>query len=95
VLPILQLSHSEPDNFSAVMVGDFYNGNTLIYGDLVSGRLYAASLDANRQVSDITQFYSGASYIVDVKLGPDGYLYGSSLYSVGFGPGEIVRWQPA
>jgi hypothetical protein len=77
------------------VVGDFYNSNTLIYGDLVSGRLYAATLDANRQVTGITQFDSGASYVVDVKLGPDGYLYGSSLYSVGFGPGEIVRWQPA
>jgi glucose/arabinose dehydrogenase len=95
VFPIVQLNHSSPDNFSAVIVGDFYNSDTLIYSDLVSGRLFSATLNANRQVSSQSQFDSGASYIVDVKLGPDGNLYGSSLFNATFGPGEIVRWLPA
>ncbi len=95
VFPILQLNHRSPDNFAAVMVGDFVNNNTFIYGDLLSGRLFGATLDASRQVSNVSQFDIGASYMVDVKLGPDGYLYGSSLFSAGFGPGEIVRWLPA
>jgi hypothetical protein len=73
-----------------VVVGDFLDANTLVYSDLLSGRMYAAILDSNRQVSTVTQFNNEASYIVDVKLGPDGYLYGASL----FGPSEIVRWVP-
>ncbi|MGB7563915.1 MAG: NPCBM/NEW2 domain-containing protein, partial [Prochlorococcaceae cyanobacterium] len=92
VLPTLQLSHSSPDDFAAVMMGDFYNNNNFVYGDINSGRLFSATLNANGQVSAVSQFDSNAPFIVDVKLGPDGYLYGSSLFSAGFGPGEIVRW---
>ncbi|WP_457767674.1 NPCBM/NEW2 domain-containing protein [Cyanobium sp. ULC084] len=93
--PIHVFNHSAPDNFAAIMVGDFFNTNTFVYGDLLSGRLFAATLDANRQLSSITGFDTGASYMVDLKLGPDGSLYGSSLYNSQFGPGEIVRWQVA
>jgi glucose/arabinose dehydrogenase len=92
VFPIQALSHSSPDNFAAVMVGDFYSNDSFVYVEVLSGRVFAATLDSNREVSSVTQFDSGASYMVDVKLGPDGYLYGSRLYGAGFGPGEIVRW---
>jgi glucose/arabinose dehydrogenase len=95
MFPIRTFNHSDPDNFAAIMVGDFFSTNSFIYGDLLSGRIFAATLDASRQISGLTEFDIGASYIVDVKLGPDGFLYGSSLYNSEFGPGEIVRWQPA
>jgi glucose/arabinose dehydrogenase len=95
VAPLRTLSHSDPDNFAAIMVGDFISTNTFVYGELLSGRLFSATLDGNRELSSLTEFDTGASYMVDVKLGPDGTLYGSSLYNSQFGPGEIVRWLPA
>ena len=92
VLPTQAFSHSAPDNFSAVMVGGFYSNNSFVYGELLSGRVFSATLDNNRQVTNVSQFDSGASYMVDVKQGPDGFLYGARLFSDGFTPGQIVRW---
>jgi glucose/arabinose dehydrogenase len=90
VFPILERSHGAPDNATAIVVGDFYNANTLMFGDLNNGTLYAATLDANRNVTSVQVFDSGIAYVVDMEMGPDGKLYGVNLVS-----GQILRWDPA
>ena len=89
VFPILSRSHGAPDFANAIQVGDFYNSNTLMFGDIVNGTLYAATLDINRQVSNIQVFDSNIPYVVDMKMGPDGRLYGLDLVT-----GELLRWNP-
>ena len=59
VFPILSRSHGAPDGASAIVLGDFYNSNTLMFGDLNSGTFYAATLDTNRQVTNVQVFDSG------------------------------------
>jgi glucose/arabinose dehydrogenase len=90
VFPILSRSHGSPDNASAITVGDFYNSNTLMFGDVVSGTLYAATLNSSRQVTNVQVFDSNIPYIVDMEMGPDGRLYGVDLVT-----GSILRWNPA
>jgi glucose/arabinose dehydrogenase len=90
VFPILSRSHGAPDNATAIMVGDFYNSNTLMFGDLINGNLYAATLDGDRQVTNVQVFDSGIPYVVDMQMGPDGQLYGVDLVS-----GAILRWNNA
>ena len=90
VFPILSRSHGAPDFANAIQVGDFYNSNTLMFGDIVNGTLYAATLDANRQVTNVQVFDSNIPYVVDIKMGPDGRLYGLDLVT-----GELLRWNPA
>jgi glucose/arabinose dehydrogenase len=87
VYPILSRSHGAPDNAGAITVGDFYNGNTLMFGDVINGTLYAATLNASRQVSNVQVFDSNAQYVVDMEMGPDGKLYGIDLVT-----GSILRW---
>jgi glucose/arabinose dehydrogenase len=90
VFPLVSLSHGGPDNFSAVVIGDFYNNDTLIYGDLYSGRVFATTLNSGRQVTETKVLDGSSPYIVDFEMGPDGRLYGVDLLS-----GLIVRWNPA
>ncbi|MEM8502624.1 MAG: PA14 domain-containing protein [Cyanobacteria bacterium P01_D01_bin.1] len=90
VFPLLGRSHGAPDNANAIIVGDFYNENTLMFGDINGGTLYAATLDDERQVTDVQVFDSNISYVVDMEVGPDGRLYGVNLVS-----GQILRWDPA
>uniref|UniRef100_UPI001411A621 Calx-beta domain-containing protein n=1 Tax=Pseudanabaena sp. UWO311 TaxID=2487337 RepID=UPI001411A621 len=87
VFPILSRSHGAPDNANAIMVGDFYNSNTLMFGDINGGTLYAATLNASRQVTNVQVFDSNISYVVDMEMGPDGNLYGVNLVT-----GSILRW---
>jgi glucose/arabinose dehydrogenase len=91
VFPILSRSHGSPDNATAITVGDFYNNNTLMFGDLINGNLYAATLDGStRQVTNVQVFDSNIQNIVDMEMGPDGLLYGVDL-----GAGSIRRWVDA
>ncbi|MEB3333617.1 MAG: NPCBM/NEW2 domain-containing protein [Cyanobacteriota bacterium] len=94
VFPISNFSHASPDNFAALMVGDFIDDDSFLYGDINSGRLFKATLDQNRQISSTESFDSGLNYITELKLGPDGLIYGSLLYDSEFGPGSIIRWVP-
>ncbi|MEO1592302.1 MAG: Calx-beta domain-containing protein [Cyanobacteria bacterium J06632_22] len=89
VFPILSRTHGAPDRANAITVGDFYNSNTLMFGDVNGGTLYAATLDNNRQVTNVQVFDSGIPFVVDMKMGPDGRLYGVDLVS-----GRILRWDP-
>ncbi|MGF1514909.1 MAG: Calx-beta domain-containing protein [Elainellaceae cyanobacterium] len=87
VFPILSRTHGNPDRANAITVGDFYNDNTLIFGDVNGGTLYAATLDSDRQVTNVQVFDSDIPFVVDMKMGPDDRLYGVDLPS-----GEILRW---
>ncbi|WP_088889424.1 DUF4347 domain-containing protein [Leptolyngbya ohadii] len=90
VLPLLAPSHGAPDSANAIMVGDFLNRDTLIYGDVNNGTIYAATFDAARRISGVRVFDSGVNFLVDAEVGPDGLLYGASI-----GTGTIIRWVPA
>ncbi len=89
LFPLLPRSHGAPDNANAIVVGDYYNSNTLMFGDVNGGTLYAATLDSNREVSNVQVFDSNNRFVVDMKMGPDGKLYGVNLVS-----GSILRWEP-
>ncbi|WP_246755929.1 DUF4082 domain-containing protein [Bradyrhizobium neotropicale] len=85
--PILSRSHGAPDNASAITAGDFYNQNTLLFDDVLNGNIYAATLNASRQVTNVQVVDSGISGIVDLQKGPDGSIYGADVYD-----GTIRRW---
>jgi glucose/arabinose dehydrogenase len=87
VFPIVSRSHGSPHNASAITAGDFYNLNTLIFDDVLNGNIYAATLNASRQVTNIQVVDSGIAGIVDLQKGPDGSLYGADVFD-----GTIRRW---
>ncbi len=87
VFPILSRSHGSPDNAAAITAGDFYNQNTMIFDDVLNGNLYAATLNASRQVTNVQVVDTGIPGIVDLQKGPDGSLYGADVYD-----GTIRRW---
>jgi hypothetical protein len=58
-----------------------------MFGDVLNGTLYAATLGAGRQTTNVQVFDTGIPYIVDMQKGPDGWLYGTDL-----GSGTIRRW---
>jgi hypothetical protein len=87
VFPILSRSHGSPDNASVVTVGDFYNQNTIIFDDVLNGTVYAATLNASRQVTNVQVVDSGITGIVDLQKGPDGAFYGANVFD-----GTIRRW---
>jgi glucose/arabinose dehydrogenase len=93
--PLLSLSHGAPDSANAIVAGDFYDPNTLLFGNLGdfqnpdAGKLYAATLNASRQVTNIQVFDSGIPFVLDMEMGPDATLYGVT------GEGSIVRWVAA
>ena len=87
VFPILSRSHGAPDNAAAITAGDFYNQNTLLFDDVLNGNIYAATLNASRQVTNVQVVDSGIPGIVDLQKGPDGSIYGADVYD-----GTIRRW---
>jgi glucose/arabinose dehydrogenase len=87
VFPILARSHGAPDFANAIQVGDFYNSNTLLFGDIINGTVYAATLNSSRQITNVQVVDSNIPYVVDIEVGPDGNLYGLNLIT-----GEILRW---
>ncbi|MEY9110621.1 glucose/arabinose dehydrogenase [Bradyrhizobium yuanmingense] len=86
VFPILPLSHGAPDNFHVITAGDFYNQNTMFFDDVYNGTIFAATLDASRQIASV-QLVDNVPGIVDLQKGPDGWLYGADIYE-----GTIRRW---
>lgn len=90
VAATISRSHGAPDFANAIAVGDFYDDNTLVFGDINSGTIYAATLDDDRAISNLQVLDSEVPFVVDIEVGPDGYLYGTSLFS-----GTIERWEPA
>ncbi|OSJ34307.1 hypothetical protein BST63_03880 [Bradyrhizobium canariense] len=86
VVPILTQSHGAPDNAHVITGVDFYNQNTMFFGDVQNGTIFAASLNASRQVTSV-QLVDNVQGIVDMQKGPDGWLYGADLFD-----GTIRRW---
>ncbi|OSI38618.1 DUF4082 domain-containing protein [Bradyrhizobium canariense] len=86
VFPILTQSHGAPDNAHVITGVDFYNQNTMFFGDVQNGTIFAASLNASRQVTSV-QLVDNVQGIVDMQKGPDGWLYGADLFD-----GTIRRW---
>lgn len=86
----LDRKHGAPDFANAIFVGDFYDDNTLVFGDVNGGTIYAATLDGDRDVSNVQVLDDDVPFVVDMRKGPDGNLYGVRL-----GGGEILRWEPA
>jgi len=86
--PIYARTHA--NGAIAIIMGDFYDNNRLIFGDVGEGNIYEATLDQNRNISGVRVFDSGLPYVVDMEKGPDGNMYGVNL-----GNGTIFRWVPA
>ena len=86
--PIYARTHA--DGAIAVIMGDFYDNNRLIYGDVGEGNIYEATFDQNRNLTGNRVFDSGLPNVVDMEKGPDGNMYGVNL-----GNGTIFRWVPA
>ncbi|TGN82610.1 hypothetical protein EOW77_0026365, partial [Bradyrhizobium yuanmingense] len=86
VFPILSLSHGAPDNAHVITAGDFYNQNTIFFDDVQNGTIFAATLNASRQVTSV-QLVDNVQGIVDMQKGPDGWMYGANLID-----GTIRRW---
>jgi hypothetical protein len=78
-----------PDRLRAILVSDFYDENTFLYGDFASGRFFSATLDADRSIDQINPFNDVPPGIVSLRVGPDNLLYGAAL-----GEGLIYRWAP-
>jgi len=94
VLPLRQFSHSAPDNFNSITLGQFYNANSFAYADLIDGRVFTGTMNAGRTAITPTQIATGLTFLTDLRVGPDGNLYGCQIYTAGFGPGRILRWTP-
>jgi len=86
--PIYARTHA--NGAIAIIMGDFYDNNRLIYGDVGEGNIYEATLDQNRNITGTRVFDSGLPNVVDMEKGPDGNMYGVNL-----GNGTIFRWVPA
>ncbi|WP_247312211.1 DUF4082 domain-containing protein [Bradyrhizobium sp. 141] len=87
VFPILAESHGAPDNFHVITAGDFYNQNIMFFDDVYNGTIFAATLNANRQIASVQLVDNNAQGIVDLQKGPDGWLYGADIFD-----GTIRRW---
>ncbi|MGK7906722.1 MAG: PQQ-dependent sugar dehydrogenase [Synechococcus sp.] len=88
VAPILYRNHDSPDFANAITMGDFYDSNTLVYSDLNGGEVFAATLGAGRQITNVQQFDSDANRVVDIRTNPqDGQLYGVDILN-----GSILNW---
>ena len=86
--PIYARSHA--NGAIAIVMGDFYDNNRLIFGDVGEGNIYEATLDQNRNITGVRVFDSGLPNVVDMEKGPDG-----NMYAVNLGNGTIFRWVPA
>jgi glucose/arabinose dehydrogenase len=80
----------------AIIVSDFFDKNTFLFGDIISGKFFAATLKEDRSVGDITPFESVPTTTVSIRKGPDNLFYAASLNRSGplGGDGLIYRWVP-
>jgi hypothetical protein len=68
-------------------MGDFYDRNTFIYGNIVSNTFFVATLNDDRSLKQITPFESGPRSTVVMRKGPDDLLYASDR-------ARIYQWVP-
>jgi hypothetical protein len=97
--PLISISRSELSGAieGAIIVSDFYDNNTFLFWDITTGNFFAASLNHDRSVGQITPFDNVPISTVSFKKGPDSLLYAVSLDLPGTlgGEGVIYRWVPA
>ncbi len=92
--PILGLNHSI-EGINALILGDFYTGNTLptqyrgdlFFNDLGQGIVRNITFDPDGNIRSIGTFTTGAQNVVQIVDAPDG-----NLYYVNIGNGTIGRW---
>ncbi len=95
--PILGLNHAT-EGINAIVLGDFYTGNTLstkyngdlFFNDLGQGIVRNISFDTTGKITSVETFDTGAQYVVQISQGPDG-----SLYYVDLDDGIVGRWVAA
>ncbi len=93
ISPYLSFAHGDPDKpFNAIVVGERYSGtvyptefnNDLFFGDFNQGDIYTVDLaDPARALRKVTNH----SFVADMLMGPDGYMYFIDLVR-----GDIGRW---
>lgn len=93
ISPYLSFAHGDPDKpFNAIVIGEIYRGNVyptdfnndLFFGDFNQGDIYALDVsDPTKTLRKLTNH----SYIADMLLGPDGFMYFVDLVR-----GQIGRW---
>ena len=91
---ILALSH-QADGINAIVMGDVYRGSAygaeyvgdVFFNDLGQGIVRHVSIDGSGAVTDVGVFANGASVVVAISEGPDGFLY-----YVDLDDGVVGRW---
>jgi len=96
--PLLALPHANKGgNARAIVMGDFYTGNTfpsiynnsLFINDANNGTLQALLFDSQGKFTGVKDFNATIPGAVQISTGKDGNLYFASL-----GSGEIRRFRP-
>ena len=82
LLPLISPPRSE---VQAVVMGDFYDRNTFFYANITSETFFAATLNDDRSLKQITPIGSGERSTVVMRKGPDGLIYASDR-------ARIYRW---
>ncbi len=99
---ILGLNHAAT-GINALVVGDIYTGTVypsqyqgdLLFNDLGQGIVRNVSFDANGDIANVSTFATGAQVVVQMKTGPDGYVYYVDLDgATGTTGGLVGRWVP-
>jgi glucose/arabinose dehydrogenase len=98
-------ARSHADGARAIVVGDFYTGNTfptaykdgLFFSDVIEGSIKVLFFDANGRPDGVKDFASGSqfSYVTYMATGPDGSLYYVKNRGSNNDTGLIGRWKPA
>ncbi len=80
----------------AIIVSDFFDNNTFLYGDITTGKFFTATLNDDRSVRQVAPFANVPVSTVSIRKGPDNLLYAASLNRPGNlgGDGMIYRWVP-
>jgi glucose/arabinose dehydrogenase len=89
-------SNADGKGATALIVGDFYTGNTypsnyngaLFFNDVNLGAVYTLFLNPDGKTVDSVKQFDNVPYIVAMQTGPDGNLYYANLVS-----GQIGRWK--
>ncbi|MCR9294622.1 MAG: PQQ-dependent sugar dehydrogenase, partial [bacterium] len=91
---IYALNHAAT-GINAIVMGDLYTGSQypseyqgdLFFNDLGQGIVRNLSFDAQGNVASVNTFTVGANVVVQIKQGPDGYLY-----FVDLDDGRVGKW---
>jgi glucose/arabinose dehydrogenase len=102
--PLFAFQH-QPGGGNAIIMGDYYTGNTfpsfydnaLFYSDASRGTVTAVFFDQTGRVSGTSLFADNVQGITELEVGPDGSLYAVNLgIPIGgaAGTGSLSRWRP-